>query len=190
MGTLCQKWKICNLNNSPPPPPIWIFRFLAVEFRPPVPKSCQMPHPWDRLIGQDRFKTICYKYQLAFWTSSVTFKSVPEFLQAHSVTNLSAKSLNIFSSLVVYERSNSPPSAACCQTPGGNDRGMPGSCHGNFVAGARETTTVSGLPRQNTNKILAKWGDLLRGCFIWEKRTKINIGALLFYHVRVSHCRF
>ena len=54
----------------------------------------------------------------------LTFKSVPEFLRpmfgqplGHEHNILSAKSLNIFSSLAVYEQSNSPPSAAWCQIP-------------------------------------------------------------------------
>ena len=52
----------------------------------------------------------------------LTFKNVPEFLQpifgqlfGPGCNILSAKLLNIFSSLVVYEWSNPPPPVAWCQ---------------------------------------------------------------------------
>ena len=62
-----------------------------------------MPHPWASffflpLTRQDRFKTICYKYQLAFFIlkldqgisyfhSKVSLSFYGPFLVSHSVTN-------------------------------------------------------------------------------------------------------
>ena len=138
---------ICINLNTPSPPPratprtFDFFDFWRSNSRPPVPRSCSnaphvRPAGWAnappprhffyRLTGQDHFKTICYKYQLVFFKRNFvrTFKTVPEFLRpifgqpsGHECNILSAKSLNIFSSLVVYERSNSPISTAWCQIP-------------------------------------------------------------------------
>ena len=118
-------------------PGIWnpqafeFFDFWWSNSHRPVPKSCSnaphvRPTGWANapplghiflpLTGQDRFKTICYKYQLAFFILKLDkglcylhWKSVPEFLQpifgqafGHQCNILSAKSLSIFSSLVMY----------------------------------------------------------------------------------------
>ena len=101
------------------------FRFLAVKFpspsskklfKCPTTKTCWMgkcPTPGAfiyRLTGQDRFKTICYKYQLAFFIlkldkgtsylhSKASLSFYGPFLVSHSVTNAISCLLNHFSSL-------------------------------------------------------------------------------------------
>ena len=123
----------CNLNISPGI--LKMFWFLAhpqfqkaVQMSHTRPGDGQMPHPrglfFKHLTGQDCFKTICYKYlfhiKVDKGTSCLHGKVSLSFfgpvLVSHWVIS-SARSLNIFSLLVVYERSNSPLSTTLCQIP-------------------------------------------------------------------------
>ena len=110
--------KLCTdqfVISTPTPPRATprAFDFWRSNFRPPVPKSCSnaphvRPTGWANapplghiflpLTGQDRFKTICYKYQLAFFIlkldkgtsylhSKASLSFYGPFLFSHSVTN-------------------------------------------------------------------------------------------------------
>ena len=117
-----------------PSPGIWLFRLLAFNSRPAVPESYsnaphvrpldgQMPHPWGifyRLTGQELFKTIYYKYQLAFSIlkldkgisylhSKASLSFYSPFLVSHSLTNATSCLLkNLTFSLRSSERSEFP----------------------------------------------------------------------------------
>ena len=95
------------------------FDFWRSNSRPPVPKSCSnaphvRPTGWAnapppghffrRSAEEDRFKTIRYKYQMVYFKLELD----------KGTSYLHSKA---FSSLVVYERSNSPPYATWCQIP-------------------------------------------------------------------------
>ena len=110
---------------------------------PPVPKSCSnaphvRPTGWANapplghiflpLTGQDRFKTICYKYQLAFFIlkldkgtsylhSKASLSFFGPFLGSHSVTNTISCLLNCLTFSLCFSWSNSPHSTAWCQIP-------------------------------------------------------------------------
>ena len=140
----CCTNQFCNLNI---PPGIWTFEFLAVKFQFPSSKKlfkcptcktrwmgkCPTPGTYFyRQTGQ-RFKTICYKYQLAFLilkmdkgTSFLHLKaslsSYDSYLVvSHSATNAISYLLNRLTIsrrsclAIVCERGNSPPSTAWCQ---------------------------------------------------------------------------
>ena len=135
---------ICNLNIPQRPPGIRSFRFVAVKFPSPSSNAPHVrPTGWANvpgvflfiyfyfyfftvcLTGQDRFKTICCKYQLAFFILKLNKGTsyLHSFLVSHSVTNAISCLLNrstfcLRSYLaLVYERPNSPPSTVWCQIP-------------------------------------------------------------------------